>query len=244
MLKDLYEAIRQDFPAEIVTFDGKAYIRNGSNLFPLKLEEPDTIKVTTLTGLVDYLKTNVDKHDLAGLLCHIENPTTVTILSNLRGDHSQRFSFIQAKADLPSMMFGSFVDSERFNVWVQSCFTENSPEEGQELKPTAKALILKFVGNVQCDAVQTVGDDGVSQRIQVKTGVANVENVVLPNPVELRPYRTFVEVEQPASKFVFRAKEGPHFALFEADGGTWKREAMRNIKRFMEFEVEGLNIIA
>ncbi|MEB9782308.1 hypothetical protein P4K16_30685, partial [Bacillus cereus] len=54
------------------------------------------------------------------------------------------------------------------------------------------------------------------------------------NPVQLSPYRTFVEVEQPESKFVFRMREGARCGLFEADGGAWKLEAMNNIKEYLK----------
>ncbi|MDR2054492.1 MAG: hypothetical protein LBQ10_01270 [Desulfovibrio sp.] len=60
----------------------------------------------------------------------------------------------------------------------------------------------------------------------------------------LRPYRTFNEVEQPVSPFVFRAQEGPRFALIEADNGAWESVAMKSIKEFMEYEVPGLHVIA
>lgn len=78
----------------------------------------------------------------------------------------------------------------------------------------------------------------------IKTGIANIEDVVLPNPVTLRPYRTFNEVEQPASSFVFRAKDGPMFALFEADNGAWRGQAMQNIKAYLERAVPDLKVIA
>jgi len=68
--------------------------------------------------------------------------------------------------------------------------------------------------------------------------------VTLPNPAVLRPYRTFNEITQPAGSFVFRARTGPEFALFEADNGAWESEAMKSIKEFMEFEVPGLHVIA
>ena len=59
--------------------------------------------------------------------------------------------------------------------------------------------------------------------------------------MKLRPYRTFTEVVQPASDFIFRMKEdrGITCALFEADGGAWKNAAMKNIKEYLEFELEG-----
>lgn len=65
---------------------------------------------------------------------------------------------------------------------------------------------------------------------------------MIPSPVTLKPYRTFTEVEQPESQFVFRMKEdkydGVQCALFEADGGAWKLGAMEYIKEYLERELE------
>ncbi|PFR65873.1 hypothetical protein COK29_26730, partial [Bacillus cereus] len=54
-----------------------------------------------------------------------------------------------------------------------------------------------------------------------------------PNPVSLQPYRTFVEVEQPKSNFIFRMKDGPRCSIHEADGGAWKLQAMNNIEDYL-----------
>jgi hypothetical protein len=56
--------------------------------------------------------------------------------------------------------------------------------------------------------------------------------------VVLAPYRTFVEVTQPESDFVFRMQNGPRCALFEADGGAWKLTAMRHIKEYLQAALE------
>ena len=64
--------------------------------------------------------------------------------------------------------------------------------------------------------------------------------MIVPNPVRLRPYRTFGEIEQPESAYVFRIKDserGPAFKLVEADGGLWKNDAMKRIKEYMEFKL-------
>lgn len=70
-----------------------------------------------------------------------------------------------------------------------------------------------------------------------KYGNAGKEDVIVPNPVTLRPYRTFLEVEQPESKFIFRIREGsdgqPMFKLVEADAGLWKYEAVDAIKKYL-----------
>ena len=47
--------------------------------------------------------------------------------------------------------------------------------------------------------------------------------------VQLRPFRTFLEVEQPESEFLLRVDADKGIGLFEADGGVWKLEAKRNI---------------
>jgi len=67
-----------------------------------------------------------------------------------------------------------------------------------------------------------------------------VSDVLVPNPVVLAPFRTFPEVIQPESKFIFRMQSGPQAALFEADGGAWRNEAMGRIKTYLE---EQLNVI-
>lgn len=71
----------------------------------------------------------------------------------------------------------------------------------------------------------------------VETKLSLAPELGATNPVTLRPYRTFLEVEQPESKFIFRIREGsdgqPMFKLVEADGGLWKYEAVDAIKKYL-----------
>ena len=81
------------------------------------------------------------------------------------------------------------------------------------------------------------------------SGIARVEDVPVPNPVELMPYRTFREVTQPTSTFILRLKPGrdgalPTCALFEADGGAWKLRAIQSIAAYLTENTEGITIIA
>jgi hypothetical protein len=66
----------------------------------------------------------------------------------------------------------------------------------------------------------------------VKSGIASVAEMPLPNPIALQPFRTFIEIEQPESIFVVRAHKGPEFSLFLADGGLWKLKAIQSIKEY------------
>lgn len=195
-----------------------------------------TLKVSTLTGLVDYIKANVD--ELKGeLLIQVKSHDEVRLFSKLNTDRDREL-YIQAEAILPNnIRYNSFIDTENFNIMLQSSFVDTGD----------KAVLLKYTGLVQDEAVKSTGDDGVSQQVTVKTGVASVGQAIVPNPVSLAPYRTFPEVEQPISKFIFRMQSGPRAALFEADGGAWRNQAILNIKNYLEKELEkaiNISIIA
>ena len=235
---ELYKQIQQDTAPTEVKIEGKSY--STRNISPVKDPVPAILVVNTLTGLVDYLKANVDKLDLDNLICHISSPRTVSIFSMLHGSFAQRSEFIRAELNTEEFAFGDFMSAERFNIKLQSSFVE--PDNA--LTPTDKGLILKYVGNVRESTIKGVGDDGISQEITVKAGIASVADVVLPNPVTLCPFRTFHEVEQPASKFIFRAQDGPRFALFEADNGAWRSEAMQNVKAYLQQHIPTLHVIA
>lgn len=60
------------------------------------------------------------------------------------------------------------------------------------------------------------------------------------SPTEVRLYRTFAEIEQPQSSYVFRIQDsdrGPSFKLVEADGGLWKNATMKKIKEYLAYEL-------
>ena len=99
---------------------------------------------------------------------------------------------------------------------------------------------MQVAGNIQAGTTANYGDDGVSQKTTIKTGISNNADVIVPNPVRLRPFRTFHEIAQPQSGYVFRIKDDngkPYFKLVEAEGGVWKNGAMKEIKNYFEFEL-------
>jgi hypothetical protein len=205
--------------------NGQAF--SSQKLHLIEEPTPEAIRVRSLSGLVDYLKSNFDEYER--LMVHVSSPTLVSCFSQLNGD-CKRSEYIKAEAMLPSFDFDRWYDTENFNIKLQSCFVKNEDRD----------IMLKVVGNIKEETVSTVGDDGVSQAVVAKTGVATVSNVKVPNPVVLKPYRTFIEVDQPESEFIFRMQSGPRCALFEADGGKWKLDAMNNIKKYLQQELKEL----
>lgn len=216
---------------EILDVNGKKF--STKEIFSVRDPKPAPIEATTLTALVDYLKSNADKLSSEKLIIHVVSPAKVILYSPLRDD-KDREAYIECNALTPdNIVFDEFMEVENFNIMLQSSFVDN----------TDRTLLLQVVGNIQDKAVKEVGDDGVTQAVTVKTGVAHVDNVKVPNPVVLAPYRTFPEILQPESKFIFRMQTGPAAALFEADGGAWRNEAMSNIKQYLTDELEGLSNI-
>lgn len=190
----------------------------------------DAVNISTLTGLIDYIRNGVDNLENT-LVVHIKSHTEVQVYSELRKDMKRSY-FIKCNAMIPTITFERFLDLEQFNIMLQACFLEN-PD---------RAAVLKVVGNVKEDNVRTIGDNGMTQAVTAKSGVATVGDVVVPNPVTLCPFRTFPEVDQPESKFIFRMQEGPKAALFEADGGKWKIFAMQNVKDYLAEELKDCNV--
>lgn len=209
--------------AEVQYENGQAY--SDKELYLLESPTAAPFTVHTLTGLVDYLKSYVDGDQ--SVIVHVASPTEVRVESALNKD-AERHYFLCAEAIVPEFRFDSWYDTETFNIKLQSVFIENDDRN----------VMLKVVGNIKEEMVNNYGDDGVSQSVVAKAGVASVANVEVPNPVSLKPYRTFAEVMQPESDFVFRMKDGPRCAIFEADGGVWKNLAIENIKDYLNKSLE------
>ncbi len=194
------------------------------------------IHMNTLSSLVDYIKSNKDAL-YGNLFVHITSPTSVELFSSL-DDEREREYLVEVNAKTPHFEFNQFIDHETFCINLQSKF--------QNLGD--RALILKFAGTIEAGSLAEYGDDGVTQKATVKTGIASKGDAIVPNPVNLIPFRTFLEISQPASQFIFRIKQdkynGIQCALFQADGGAWEIEAMQFIKAYLEEELkEFLDVI-
>lgn len=247
-LKMKVEAIEKILSlAEVREFeiDGKKYTTKG--LHPVKFHEsiPAALSINTLTGIVDYIKANHDSIALKDSTLHIETHDSVTLISKVFGDEKQRTIHIDSDCSNileKGFMFGHWYNIPSFIIALQSGFVVND-----DLK-----MVLEFVSNIKAKQGQDFIDTGVAQSVTARRSIGSsmVEEVNVPNPVALMPFRTFLEVGQPESSFVFRvqsAKDGsaaPECALFEASGGMWKLQAIQNIKEWLEKQKLKVTIIA
>jgi hypothetical protein len=92
--------------------------------------------------------------------------------------------------------------------------------------------ILEFIAKLTDESTKTLTDDGVSQTVQGKIGLATFGAVKVPSPASLAPIRSFVEIVQPVGSFIFRLRKGPmgpEAALFEIFT-DWESEAAKRLR--------------
>lgn len=197
---------------------------------------PETLHLKTLKSLVDYLKSGLNGLDEMNLIVVVEDNKEVTVYTE-DDELENRVRLISVAAQIPIIPFDSWQSSEQFNIMLQSLFI-NSDD---------RSPLLDFASRLKVENGAEIQDSGVNQVTTVKNGVASLAQAKTPNPVTLRPYRTFAEVDQPESQFVFRINSQANLALFEADGGKWRLEAIENVANYLREELstkENITILA
>lgn len=203
---------------------GNLYTARNLNL--IKPPLPAAVEIHTLSGMVDL----IGALGLKEVFIQIENPACVAVVSQNLDASAQRTAFVVcSKAETQGFGFGTWMTPEEFAIALQTKFVA----EAGDIQS-----LLVLASNVKQEAVTINEDDGYSQKLSASAGVALKHSVIAKPRVNLAPYRTFTEVEQPVSMFLFRARGGnpteqPKLALFEADGGKWRNEATENIARHL-----------
>jgi len=198
---------------------------------PVSLIKPGpqvaALAVATLGALRDYLHANKDGLVVDSLVAHIVSPIEVRVLSRFNERDRSRETFVNAKSlDLSTEFLGRFMPIEDFILGLQVRFADLHD----------RGTILRLLSNVKSEDVKTSQDDGISQVVTAKAGIALVTDTPVPNPVTLAPFRTFRDVMQPQSQFVLRVKKTPmlpEVGLFEADGGAWRLIAVDRVRDWL-----------
>ncbi len=220
---------------QVKTFDIGGYTYTTQNLSRVLPPKPEPLIIHSLDGLIDFIKAeDTCYHD--DLCIHIQNHATVSLYSKLQKNMS-RYSYAEVHAIMSLTKYNFYFDLETFIITLQTHFAQTGEVE----------KILKLVGNIKDSNIRQYGDDGVTQTVTAKTGIATVEDVIVPNPVVLAPYRTFTEIIQPESNFVFRLKKNNNgeitAALFETDDKQWMLNAMDQIYFYLKNKLEEIGIV-
>lgn len=207
-----------------------------------KVAEPKPLTTTTLVELLDYVRENPDGLFLpsdgvaeeAPLVVHVQDPATVSVHSVLQGPHAQRLTYVVARHPEPSFRFGTFYPVEEFGISLTRFF----PAAGD------RDYVRQLAGNLKDENVKNVADDGFSQQVTARAGIATVENVEVKNPVRLDVGAwTFkegriLEDGRDLVECLLRFK-GFNAALFEVDLAEWRAQTMAALRAAIRFELTG-----
>jgi len=221
MFDTLIKTIQEAVTPRAIEVNGRSFVSRPVHLPPA---EPlaSAIQIHSLSGIVDYVNETKDAQDMVVV---IESATEVGVYRWL-DEYRNRENLLNATAIATEFKFNIFYGLEPFLISLQSQFVPSSDLDAA----------LSILGNLADETSVKYEDDGVTQKVTAKTGIARVGEVSLPRILNLYPYRTFADIPQPAGKFLLRIKkgdQGPGAGLFEADGRLWEVEAIASIKAYL-----------
>ena len=190
---------------------------------------PQTIEVRTLSGLVEFAKSKqceALQKEKESCLIHVVSHETVRLMTTPYGEARNRDILVVARLDRPAFQFGEWKDPEEFNIALSATPTDDLQ------------AVMAYAGKITIDSGILIEDDGITQHASVKRGVSGglIEKKRAPSRVTLKPHRSFAEIDQVESDFIFRVRaneESIRCALFEADSGAWKDEVAKRIKAWI-----------
>lgn len=207
-------------------WDGRMF--TSKELDEIRVEEdlPNLLEVNTLRGLVTMIHTEGIRKAGVPLYVRVLDERTVMVYSAFRegkGSMFVRRYFYRAQCDVPRVSIGHEINQQEAIVQLQSVYGPTADRE----------YLLDLISRMSVNDGVTSDDNGVTQTVTAKQGVVLKENVPVRPIVKLQPYRTFLEVDQPASDFLLRVGKNGGIALYEADGGVWRLEAKRLIAEWL-----------
>ena len=227
-----------------VKVGGREY--SAASLHPVMYNpKPGTLIVHSLRGFCGFINNDIDKLIKGNPhLIVVNSPKSVDLISTVDDEDKKRTTLVSAKIneELDEFPFGKFMSQEEFAITFRSLFVKKDGDDFEYVL----AYASKLVGSTSIEGEH----DGITQKVTVKRGMSGAlkDKEALKPIVRLSPYRTFREVNQPESEFLFRVRlsqnDAPTVALFEADGGAWVDNATQNIVDYINKAVSGIPVIS
>lgn len=182
----------------------------------------DSIELKTLSSLITLIEVEKTAF-LAPILIHVVSPTTVEIICGINSEDRSREKPYTVTSETAAFRFGYWYSYEEMMIALKSKFVETD----ELLK------LVQLLGTITEENNAIIADDGFTQTVTVRKGIAMKDNKAVNPRVKLCPYCTFNEIEQPEREFLLRLNGNGEAALFEADGGAWKLEARKRIATYL-----------
>lgn len=227
MIKAAIEKILTLNENRIHEINGEYYTEKELERIVPPVDRPKITEVSSLDSLVKLIQAECEKvtHPI---FVRVSSHNQVDVFTSYRNDFSRDFLY-RAGCDVNEFRFG-WKDYESAMIAFRSQF---KPTDGIE-------YLLGLLSRISDENSVTSEDNGVTQTVEARKGIALKAREQVKPRVPLCPFRTFLEVEQPESEFLVRMREGGEIGLFEADGGMWKLDAKKSIQQYFETKLSEL----
>lgn len=209
--------------------DNKTYTIHGDTYSDRELvriaphvDRPRQIQVNGLDSIVKLVRNEQDMMENYPIYIRVISPRKVEVFGTY-DDTMTRDYLYEAICDAPDFK-GGWRGHEGAIIELRSAFV---PNEGTE-------YLLDLLSRISKDDSVTSEDNGVSQTVSARQGIALKSYEKVRSRILLSPFRTFTEIEQPESEFILRLDEDGRVGLIEADGGRWKLTAKASIAAYFE----------
>ena len=235
MLAEFIDRIISLSTPEIKKLNGRFYGNSDVKVIPELDDLPEQLRVHSLDSvvkLIDQEHTGLP----SPLFISIQNYNLVSVFSDYNMNFIddtpkyKRYNLCSSVCENVNVFDELVMEHEEAMINLRACFVQG---EGT-------AYLLDLLSSVSEEEGVQQKDNGLTQTVTVKKGISLVERVGVKPRVLLAPYRTFREVEQPASEFLVRVLGGSRIMLKEADGGMWQLEAKRRIKAYFDEKLKDL----
>lgn len=223
MLKAFAEYLVSLKDNKLYTINGETYSDNRLNRIAPHIPRPERITVKGLDSIVSLTRREISRLPAEALPIFIQvcDARRVNVFSGLDSD-MMRYDLYCGVCDAPEFKPG-WRDYNTAIIELRSMFKEN---EGS-------AYLLDLLSRISKEDGVTTTDNGVTQQVEARSGIALKAKESIRPRVKLIPFRTFTEVEQPESEFLTRVDDNGNIGFFEADGGAWALAAKDNIARYI-----------
>lgn len=225
MLKAAIEKIQELCAPKVVNVGDVPYLidENGYTQIEKNLEYPHSINLSSLDALVAFVKTEAVKK-YSRVYITIPDHTTAKCFTNpfphLREERVYLYTAVAT--DVPGWGERVSLPFEEALIALRTRFQPTNDTD----------YALKLLSDITTGSKVTYNDNGVATSVVTKKGIDLQSNAAIRPIINLRPYRTFQEVQQPQSQFLIRINER-NITFIEADGGMWKLVARDTIKEYL-----------
>lgn len=228
MLKEAIKEIERMAAPTFHEIDGSVFCNQQMEHIMDKKPMPRCIDLTGLDSVCKMVRNEADHIGLQ-IFIQVKDYHNVSVFTSLDSDEDRLYLY-KCAADTPAVTMGRFMAYENAVIELRSLYI---PNEGTE-------YLLQLLSSISSESKVTSSDNGVTQQVEARSGIALNSMVKIQPRVTLQPFRTFIEVDQPASEFLLRISDRGEIGFFPADGGVWKLEATRNVAAYFEDKLKDL----